>query len=165
MPTGSNAGEDVIIGTTTNPTFFFPAQEGTNTYYAIFSDNLCVSTMSNGVDITVGALPTKPQIFASPNPVCEGDQFGLFIANPSVEWVDFQWEGSGGFSHPGQFPPIETATSLATGNNVLTYILTVTSVTGCESRDTALVIVNPLPEEPTIESLSLIHISEPTRPY
>ncbi len=156
-PLGSNMGEDAIIGTTTSPSIFFQALPGNHDYYAIVTENVCTSAASASVTVVGGAAPAKPQIFASPNPVCSGDDFGLFLANSSPEWVSYVWTGSDGYGYNGQFPPSITGiNNTSTTNNILTYILTVESFTGCTSSDTVLVEVRPLPETPSLNTNSPI---------
>lgn len=153
-PMGMNANsEDAILGTTTEPSIFFPALPGNNNYYVIITDNFCFSDNSASVTVSSGTAPTPPQILASPSPVCEGEEFGLFISNPQSEWVSYEWTGSNGYNYDGQFPPaISSADMVTASNNTLTYILTVTSFTGCVASDTTYVEILPAPEQAVIQT-------------
>ena len=130
-------------------------RSGTNNYYAVITDNFCFSAESNVVSINGRLAPVQPQIFASPNPVCSGDDFGLFVANPNPFWTSYDWQGSNGYNYSGQFPPVITsAANTSATNNILTYILTVTNSAGCTASTSTSVEVRPLPETPTVQSNS-----------
>ena len=151
--------EDILVGTTATPQIAFPAVSGTNDYYVVITDNLCVSNPSAPVTITTLQTAVNPVVFASPNPICEGESFGLFISNPQMTWVDYAWTGPNGYtSNLAQPAAITNANSIfSTGN----YELCVTDINGCTVCGSVFVSVGAQSETPTIVSNSPICDGDP----
>ena len=116
------------------------------------------------------------------NTDCSASDLGLFANDiaGSGTVVTYNWNGPNGFSSADQNPVIVNATEAANGN----YTLEVIDVNGCTTTGTVTVttvtnaVAMPLISStgPACEgevailtiptyTLSLIHISEPTRPY
>ena len=87
------------------------------------------------------------------NPGCEGETVTLSV--PFREGATYEWTGPANFFSNRADP---TLTNTTTINNGMYNVLV--TFEGCSVRtNNVSVMVNPTP------SLSLIHISEPTRPY
>ena len=157
-PAGQGA-EDILVGTTATPQIAFPAVSGSTDYYVVITDNLCVSTPSAPVNINTLQTAVNPVVFASPNPICEGESFGLFISNPQSTWVSYSWTGPNGYtSNLAQPAAITNANSIfATGN----YELCVTDINGCNVCGSVFVSVGAQPEAATIVSNSPICDGDP----
>ena len=151
--------EDLLIGTTATPQIAFPALSGSNDYYVIITDNLCVSDPSASITITTNQVAVAPVVFANPNPICEGESFGLFIANPQATWTSFMWTGPNGYTSNLQQPPAITNASSIFSAGV--YELCVTDINGCTVCGSVFVDVAPNPGAPTITSNSPVCDGDP----
>ncbi len=123
-------------GNTTNAVFCNSPSLGVGTYnyqVAITDTTTGCSDTSLTYTIIVHPLPVPPSItVVGSSTICEGDTVMLIGSHPDST-VTLQWS-------TGQV----TDTIFATlGGN---YILTATDTNGCESKDTAAIIVNPLPD-------------------
>lgn len=89
--------------------------------------------------VTVG-LGESPQANAAtiPDPVCEGNDL-ILQGSSNVTGSVYRWRGPNGFQANGIAPVLRNVDSSANG----TYILTVTSPSGCFSEDTIPVTVLP----------------------
>ena len=151
--------EDLLVGTTATPQIAFPALSGSNNYYVVITDNLCVSDPSAAITISTNQVAVSPVIFANPNPICDGESFGLFIANPQMTWTDYTWTGPNGYFSTLQQPPAVTNASTIFSSGV--YELCVTDINGCTVCGSVFVNVAPNPGVPSITSNSPVCDGDP----
>ena len=121
---------------------FDPAIAGVGSHaitYTFTDTNGCENSAT--VNVVVNALPV---VSVSGGPFCVDDAASNLTGSPAGG----TFSGTG-VSAGGSFDPA----TAGVGTHVITY--TFTDTNGCENSATANVVVN----------LSLIHISEPTRPY
>lgn len=121
------------------------ADSGTYTFTAT---NTCGSTTAN-VTVDVDTTIENVQINATPDDtICSGGTINLFANGTNVN--TWSWTGPNNFTSNQQNPTIGTATSVNTGN----YIVTAQNACGSIS-DTLFVLVNTVPVTPgTINGLA-----------
>ncbi|HEY9176783.1 MAG TPA: hypothetical protein VIN07_03790, partial [Flavipsychrobacter sp.] len=107
--------------------------------YIVTADRLGCK-VADTVTVTVKPLPTFTA--TSNTPVCTGNNL-LFGVNSSFTGVSYSWAGPGGFNASIPTPFISNAISTNSG----TYIATAT-LNGCSYKDTAIVLIKPLPTKP-----------------
>jgi hypothetical protein len=158
-----------LASTTTNPMTFAPLVTGTNTYTYSVTDNYGC-TYDTTVTVTVSPGPTVTISPASAT-VCAGVSTTLTASGATT----YSWSNGLGTGNPKVVTPAVTTTYTVTGTTA-----------GCVGTATVTITVNPgltatLTAAPnpicagasstltagggTTYLLSLIHISEPTRPY
>jgi len=100
------------------------------------------------MNVTVNS---QPVVIASGNsPICEGEDLTLFETGGEAD--TWSWTGPNGFTSTDQNPVIAAATPAASGQ----YIVEGTnSVTGCSDSDTVDVVVNPKPDEPVVDDITV----------
>lgn len=128
-PIGINNGEDILLETTQIPFKEYVVTDKDQEIYVIIQDNLCNSDKSGNTSISAGLNVIQPIIYISPNPICSGSDFGLYVDNPQVDWVSYTWTGPNGYTGSGLTP---SGVSDASPVNSGEYLLTVINTSGCE---------------------------------
>lgn len=114
-------------------------------YVEVTSAFGCQKIGATTVNVTIPSGPT-PLVVAVDSVICEGEDIVLgellYTSGVSHEWV-----GPNGFSSTVQFPTITTATLLQSG----WYTVFVRDANGCAlSKDSINILVNALPNQPTV---------------
>ncbi len=99
--------------------------------------NECYSPLSEPISISLGVSPVAGTS-TIPDPVCEGNDL-ILQGSSNIAGSTYDWTGPNGYTASGIAPMIPEVTVANAGQ----YILTVTSPTGCFSRDTLDVAVLP----------------------
>lgn len=104
--------------------------------YNVEANNGTDCTSSASIEIVVNELPIAPQIFASVEEICSGEEVTLFATgSTSITWDN-------GVENNIPFMPMETMTYTATGNNGGV----------CSSSASIEIVVNASPATPTIST-------------
>lgn len=128
------------------------AASGSGYRIRVTSSLLNKTSLNNGKNIVIGNVYPANFSASSNSPVCQASVLNL-TANTSTTGTTFKWTGPNSFNSSTQNPSISNAPLTASGN----YILTAT-YNGCTSKDTAVVIVNPLPATPIANNNSPVCI-------
>ncbi len=149
-PLNVNNGEDVLLETTQIPYKTYEITENVQNIYVIIQDNLCVSDKSGNANIPAGMNVIQPIVYINPNPICSGSDFGIYVDNPQLDWVSYEWSGPNGYTGTGSTPAgVNNATPVNSGE----YVLTVTNTNGCELTGSANVVVKAI-STATVTSIS-----------
>jgi len=97
----------------------------------------CFSSESEPLFITLNESPLATAI-TMPNPVCTGNDL-ILQGSSSIPGSSYSWTGPGGFDVDGIAPVLTNVNMTDNG----TYVLQVTSPTGCVSTDSVEVIILP----------------------
>ncbi len=114
----------------------------------IISNNPARTSNNNGKNILIGNIRPGAVVASSNSPVCQGSALTLSAACSTAS-VTYRWIGPNGYSSTAQNPSIPSIAANAGGDYVVSAILN-----GCASKDTASIIVNPLPNTPSITANS-----------
>ncbi len=148
---------DFSINGVGGATQFDPAALGAGSYQVIYTFDAedddpdehhpgCVAY--DTMDVVVNALPNV--VAASNSPICEGED--ILLQETGGEADTWSWTGPNGFTSTDQNPVISDATVAASG----TYTVVGTnSTTGCENETTVDVVVNPKPDEPVVDDITV----------
>ncbi|MEZ4798217.1 MAG: hypothetical protein R2809_00270 [Flavobacteriales bacterium] len=138
------AGESVTLSVSGNDSYtwdngiengvaFTPNETMT---YSVEANNGTNCTSSSSIEVVVNELPNAPQIFASVEEICSGEEVTLFATGSTT----ITWDND--VVNNVAFMPMETTTYTATGNNG-----------GICSASTSIeIVVNQTPEVPVITS-------------
>lgn len=142
--TGPNSFTDTVQ----NPILNSASLPMAGTYTVTATVGTC-TPVSSTITVVVNALPATPNA-SSNSPVCEGNTIHLTTGTSAGS--TYSWTGPNAFNATNQNPNITNATTVMSGN----YLLTITNNnTSCTSlADTVIVIVNPTPLAPTITNNS-----------
>lgn len=105
--------------------------------------------------VTVLVKPLPAGFNAGSNtPVCAGSTLNISAVTSSTG-VSFSWVGPNSFTSSLQAPVVSSVTLAAAGNYIVTGTLN-----GCSIKDTAVVVVNPLPATPVPSATTPVCIGQ-----
>ena len=102
----------------------------------------CISTATVSTTVTFNALPVP--VITGETTLCSGSAINLTVTGGGT----YQWAGPNGFTSTSTIVNIPNATVMNSG----TYVVTVTSSTGCTVTGSAVVLINPIIAAPTVQS-------------
>lgn len=103
-------------------------------------------SLDNGKNISIGNIYPSSVNASSNTPVCQGNTLNL-TSSSATSGTTYKWSGPNGFNSTAQNPNVSNAPLNSSGN----YILTAT-YNGCSVKDTATVLINPVPSNPIANS-------------
>ena len=140
-------GPNGFTSTDQNPTITGATAAAAGTY-TVVGTNAAGCEDEATVDVVINALPTV--IAGSNSPICEGEDINLTETGGEAD--TWSWTGPNGFTSTDQNPTIAGATLAAAG----TYTVVGTnSTTGCEDEATVDVVVNPKPDAPVVDDITV----------
>lgn len=123
----------------------YTAAQGYNVKVVVTSDQGC--TDSTILPVVLLNSTTSLTSTSNNGPVCEGQQLELYT--DTIPFATYLWTGPNSFSSTLQSPVIATAAALDGG----TYEVVATSMGCASSPSTTDVIIKPLPDSPSVQSI------------
>ncbi len=114
----------------------------------IISNSPARTSNNNGKNILIGNIRPGAVIASSNSPVCQGSALTLSAACSTAS-VTYRWIGPNGYISASQNPSVTSISANGGGDYIVSAMLN-----GCASKDTTSVIVNPLPNIPSITANS-----------